>query len=98
MLTETPADLFSDPPFGHLFAELTDLAAATAAGFRAVLVPPDTPLFCFYCHDTEAPEYRLRRKGGKYVALCHRPGTIEGCWDRDVAPMCEYKDHEGYPV
>ena len=36
---EMPADLFSDPPFGHLFAELTDLAAATAAGFRTVLVP-----------------------------------------------------------
>ena len=91
---EAPADLFSDPPFGHLFAELTDPAAAAAAGFRTVLVPPDTPLFCFYCHDTEAPEYRLRRKAGKYVALCHRPGTIEGCWDRDVAPMCEYKNHE----
>ncbi len=59
--TEAPAGLFSDPPFGHLFAELTDLAAATAAGFRTVLVPPDTPLFCFFCHDTGAPEYRLRR-------------------------------------
>jgi hypothetical protein len=85
--------MYSEAPFGHIIAELA--GKYIAGGFRAVMVPPDTPLFCFYCHDTEAPEYRLRRKGGKYVALCHRPGTVEGCWDRDVAPMCEYKDHEG---
>lgn len=37
-----------------------------------VEVPPDTPLHCFYCHDCEAPEYRLHRAEGKYMALSHR--------------------------
>jgi hypothetical protein len=64
-------------------------------GFKAVLVPPDTPLYCAECHDSEAPQYRLRRRGGKYVALCYRPGTTEGCWEQDATPMCDYKDHQG---
>lgn len=64
-------------------------------GYKAVLVPPDTPLYCADCHDSEAPQYRLRRRGGKYVALCYRPGTTDGCWEQDATPMCDYKDHQG---
>ena len=60
---------------------------------RIVLVTPDVPLFCNHCHDTEAPEYRLRRAAGKYIALCFKNG--EGCWERTTVPQCEYTDNQG---
>jgi hypothetical protein len=60
---------------------------------RTVVVPPDTPLYCYCCHDIEAPEYRLRRSSGKYITLCYRHG--EGCWERSARPMCSFKDHQG---
>lgn len=60
---------------------------------RTVTVTPDVLVFCHVCHDVEAPEYRLRRSGGKYVALCYKQGT--GCWEQSPNPMCDYKDHQG---
>lgn len=58
-----------------------------------IVATPDVLLYCFHCHDAEAPEYRLRRKGGKYIALCFKSG--EGCWERAVPPTCDYTDHQG---
>jgi hypothetical protein len=60
-----------------------------------VVVPPDTPLYCYKCHDCQAPEYRLRRSGGKYIALCFKNGR--GCWEQSPREMCTYKDEQGVP-
>jgi len=64
-----------------------------ANGLKAVYITPDTPLYCHICHDIEAPEYRLRRSGGKLIALCFKNGG--GCWEKNPRPMCDYQDHTG---
>ena len=60
-----------------------------------IVAPPDTIVYCHSCHDCAAPEYRLRRSCGKYILLCHRPGTADGCWGRTAKPMCAFKDQQG---
>jgi hypothetical protein len=54
---------------------------------------PDVLIYCANCYDTESPEYRLRRKSGKYLLLCFKNG--EGCWERSPKPICSFKDNYG---
>lgn len=58
-----------------------------------IVATPDVLIYCSTCYDVGAPEYRLRRKSGKYILLCYKQG--DGCWERYPQPVCEFKDHQG---
>lgn len=75
----------------HILALVLDQITAVPA----LTATPETILACAKCHDTAAPEYRLRRVMGRYVLLCYRGG--EGCWERSPRPTCSFKDHQGVP-
>jgi len=58
-----------------------------------IVATPDVIVYCDECHDCEAPEYRIRRSGGKYILLCYKDG--QGCWERSPKTMCQFTDFQG---
>mgnify|MGYP001480123898 CR=1 FL=1 len=63
------------------------------AELPVVVATPGTIVACAKCHDTDAPEYRLRRVMGRYVLLCFKNG--DGCWEHSPRPTCSFKDEQG---
>ena len=74
---------------------ILELLVAQVTEAPTITATPETIIACAKCHDTGAPEYRLRRVMGRYVLLCVRNG--DGCWERSPHPTCSFKDHQGVP-
>jgi hypothetical protein len=73
---------------------VSDLMLVYQEFMRApVQVSDGVPMICHKCGDIDAPEYLLKRSGGKYIALCYKGG--EGCWEQSANGPCEFVDHEG---
>jgi hypothetical protein len=72
---------------------ILELLAMQATSAPVITATPDTLVACATCHDTDAPEYRLRRVMGRYVLLCFKNG--DGCWERSPRPTCSFKDDQG---
>ena len=91
-LDKVLTELLIHPQLDHESEEYI-LDIISSVGQINILPMDGTHLICSICSAVNALGYRLKRSGGKYVALCIN--EFGGCAGKDINPQCSYTDDVG---